>query len=141
MASDQFDLRILELVNIERTKRELDPLSIDNQLDQAANFHNDEMVRADMMSHQLPGEADLGERVSATGYSWTRVAENIAAGNTTPEAVVEGWMNSPGHKENILNPEFIHIGIGYEYAPDENNAFDDYDVYWTQVFATDVFNF
>ncbi len=141
MASDQFDLRILELVNIERTKRELDPLSIDNQLDQAANFHNDEMVRADMMSHQLPGEADLGERVSATGYSWTRVAENIAAGYTTPEAVVEGWMNSPGHKENILNPEFIHIGIGYEYAPDENNAFDDYDVYWTQVFATDVFNF
>ena len=141
MASDQFDLRILELVNIERTKRELDPLSIDNQLDQAANFHNDEMVRADMMSHQLPGEADLGERVSATGYSWTRVAENISAGYTTPEAVVEGWMNSPGHKENILNPEFIHIGIGYEYAPDKNNAFDDYDVYWTQVFATDVFNF
>ena len=141
MVSDQFDLRILELVNIERTKRELDPLSIDSQLDQAANFHNDEMVRADIMSHQLPGEADLGERVSATGYSWTRVAENIAAGYTTPEAVVEGWMNSPGHKENILNPEFIHIGIGYEYAADENNAFDDYDVYWTQVFATDVFNF
>ena len=141
MASDQFDLRILELVNIERTKRELDPLSIDSQLDQAANFHNDEMVRADTMSHQLPGEANLGERVSAKGYDWTRVAENVAAGYTTPEAVVEGWMNSPGHKENILNPEFIHIGIGYEYAPDENNAFDDYDVYWTQVFATDVFNF
>ncbi len=139
MASNEFDQKILELVNNERAKEGLDPLSIDSQLDQAANFHNDEMVRADMMSHQLPGEADLGERVSATGYSWTRVAENIAAGYTTPEAVVEGWMNSPGHKENILNPEFIHIGIGYEYAPDNNNALNDYDVYWTQVFGTDVF--
>ncbi len=140
MASNEFDQKILELVNNERAKEGLDPLSIDSQLDQAANFHNDEMVRADTMSHQLPGEANLGERVSATGYSWTRVAENVAAGYTTPEAVVEGWMNSPGHRENILNPEFIHIGIGYEYAPDNNNALNDYDVYWTQVFGTDFFN-
>ena len=139
MASNEFDQRILELVNIERVNEGLDPLSIDIQLDQAANFHNDEMVRADMMSHQLPGEANLGDRVTATGYDWTRVGENVAAGYTTPEAVVEGWMNSPGHRANILNPEFKHIGIGYENAPDDNNALNDFDIYWTQVFATDVF--
>ena len=136
MASNEFDQSILKLVNIERTNRGLDPLSIDIQLDQAANLHNDEMVRADMMSHQLPGEASLGDRVRATGYSWTRVGENIAAGYTTPEAVVEAWMNSTGHKENILNPEFTHIGIGYEFAPDNKNA--DFDVYWTQVFGANV---
>ena len=140
MASNEFDHRILELVNNERANVGLDPLSLDEQLDQAANLHNDEMVRADMLSHQLPGEAELGARVSATGYDWTRVGENIAAGQTTPEEVIEGWMNSPGHRENILNPEFTHIGIGYENAPDDNNALDDFDVYWTQVFATDVFN-
>ena len=138
MASNEFDQNILKLVNIERTTRGLDPLSIDRQLDQAANLHNDEMVRADMMSHQLPGEASLGDRVTATGYSWTRVGENIAAGYTTPEAVVEAWMNSTGHKENILNPEFTHIGIGYEFAPDNNNALNDFDVYWTQVFGANV---
>ncbi len=138
MASNEFDQNILKLVNIERTTRGLDPLSIDRQLDQAANLHNDEMVRADMMSHQLPGEASLGDRVTATGYSWTRVGENIAAGYTTPEAVVEAWMNSTGHKENILNPEFTHIGIGYEFAPDNNNALNDFDVYWTQVFGANI---
>ncbi len=140
MASNEFDQRILELVNHERKQEGLDPLSIDEQLDQAAHFHNDQMVLADQMSHQLPGEPGLGERVTATGYNWSTVAENVAAGYTTPEAVVEGWMNSPGHRDNILNPKFTHIGIGYEYAPDNNHAFEDFDVYWTQVFGTDVFN-
>ena len=54
-------------------------MSIDNQLDQAANLHTDEMVQADKMSHQLPGEASLGVRVSATGYDWNYVSENVAA--------------------------------------------------------------
>ncbi len=140
MASNQFDQRILELVNNERANVGLDSLSIDDQLDQAANLHTDEMVQADQMSHQLPGEASLGDRVSATGYNWTRLGENVAAGYTTPESVVEGWMNSPGHRENILNPEFTSIGIGYDNAPDDNNSFNDFDVYWTQVFGTDSFN-
>ncbi|MDJ0571516.1 MAG: CAP domain-containing protein [Pleurocapsa sp. MO_192.B19] len=140
MASNQFDQRILELVNNERANVGLDSLSIDDQLDQAANLHTDEMVQADQMSHQLPGEASLGDRVSATGYNWTRLGENVAAGYTTPESVVEGWMNSPGHRENILNPEFTSIGIGYDNAPDDNNSFNDFDVYWTQVFGTDGFS-
>ena len=143
MSSDQFDQRILELVNIERANVGLDSLSIDSQLDQAANLHTDEMVQADQMSHQLPGEASLGDRVSATGYDWTRLGENVAAGYTTPEAVVAGWMNSTGHRENILNPEFTHLGVGYENAPDNITGTPenpDFDVYWTQVFGTDSFS-
>ena len=135
MSSNQFDQRILELVNGERQNAGLDPLAIDSQLDQAANLHTDEMVKADQMSHQLPGEASLGDRVSATGYNWSIVGENVAAGYTTPESVVEAWMNSPGHRANILNSEFTDLGVGYDNAPD--NITGDTDVYWTQVFGAD----
>ena len=138
MSSNQFDQRILELVNQERADAGLDSLDIDSQLDRAANLHTDEMVQADRMSHQLPGEASLGDRVSDTGYDWTKLGENVAAGYTTPEAVMEGWMNSPGHRDNILNPEFTSLGVGYKNAPDDIDG--DTDVYWTQVFASDDFS-
>ena len=136
MSSNNFDRRILELVNQERSAAGLDPLGIDRQLDTAANLHTDRMVQADRMSHQLPGQAGLGDRVSNAGYDWIGLGENVAAGYTTPEAVVDGWMNSPKHRENILNSDFTDIGIGYENAPDNNGNFDDYDTYWTQVFGT-----
>ena len=138
MSSNKFDREILQLVNNERTDAGLAPLSINSQLDRAANLHTDEMVQADKMQHQLPGEASLGDRVSATGYDWTRVAENIAAGSKTPEAVVDGWMNSSGHRKNILNPNYTHLGVGYENAPDDNDSYNDYDVYWTQVFGAEA---
>ena len=137
MASRKFDQRILELVNQERASAGLDPLAVDEQLDRAANLHTNEMVQADRMSHRLPGEASLGDRVSETGYNWTTIGENVAAGYTTPEAVVEGWMNSSGHRANILNPDFTHMGVGYDYAPDDISG--DMDTYWTQVFAADSF--
>ena len=136
--STNYDQKILQLVNQERTEAGLDPLAIDNQLDRAAELHTDEMVQADRMSHQLPGEAGLGDRVSATGFDWTRLGENVAAGHTTPEAVVDAWMNSPGHRRNILNADFTSLGVGYEEASD--NISGDTDVYWTQVFAADSFN-
>ena len=72
MSSNNFDLKILNLVNQERSAAGLDPLGIDSQLDTAANLHTDEMVQADTMSHQLPGQAGLGDRVSNTGYDWMR---------------------------------------------------------------------
>ena len=140
MLSNQFDRKILNLVNQERSTVGLDPLAIDSQLDTAANLHTDEMVQADRMSHQLPGEAGLGDRVSDTGYNWSRLAENVAAGYTTPEAVVDGWMNSPKHRQNILNPEFTHMGVGYDNAPDDIPNSYDTDIYWTQVFGTEGFD-
>lgn len=145
MSSNQFDQKIVQLVNEERANAGLNPLSLDSQLDQAANLHTDEMVQADKMSHQLPGEAGLGDRVSDSGYDWNSLAENIAAGSATPEEVMYGdwgWMNSSGHRENILNRDFTHLGVGYGKADDDrpynqgNTGGKDYDIYWTQVFAT-----
>ena len=149
MSSNEFDQQIVDLVNEERAKVGLDPVSFNSELDQAANSHNDRMVQADQMSHELPGEASLGDRVSATGYNWNRVTENVAAGSMTPEEVMygdgspnSGWMNSTtGHRENILDPNVTSIGVGYESAPDNkpyeqgNTDGKDYDTYWTQVFA------
>ena len=116
MSDNQFDREILELVNQERADAGIDPLSINSQLDEVANLHTDEMVQADLLSHQLPNEADMEARFSETGYDGMVVAENLAAGGgtlfDTPEEVVEGWMNSPEHRENILNPEFTDLGVG-----------------------------
>ena len=140
MSDNQFDREILELVNQERAEAGIDPLSIDSQLDQAAHLHTDEMVQADLLSHQLTDEPDLAERVSEAGYDGA-VAENVAAGDgtlfATPEQVVEGWMNSPKHRANILNPEFTDLGVGYASAVDDNDVLGDFDVYWTQVFGTE----
>lgn len=147
MSSDKFDRRILELTNEERAKAGLDSLSIDIQLDLAADLHTDEMLQAGYMSHQLPGEAILGERISATGYDWATASENIALNSYEPEEaaeyVVEEWMNSPGHRANILNSEFTHLGVGYGNDSD-SEALDNYSLddssgknYFTQVFAAE----
>ena len=151
MSSNQFDQRVLELVNEERAEAGVNPLELDSRLDRAANLHNDEMVRSDIMDHQVSGEAGLGDRVTASGYNFRNVAENISVGSKDdPVDVMERWMKSPGHKKNILNPNFTRIGIGYEDAPDnrpfENGntrielgngevVYRDFDTYWTQVFA------
>ena len=136
--SDNFDRQVLQLVNNERADAGLDSLSIDSQLDRAADLHTNEMIQADKMSHQLSGEAELGDRVSDSGYNWGYVAENIAAGQTTPEEVVEGWMNSSKHRDNILDPKFTHMGVGYGNAPDDDDSYNDQDTYWTQVFAAEI---
>ena len=138
MASNKFDREVVDLVNQERSDAGLEPLVFNLQLDNAANYHTDQMVDADEMSHQVPGEAPLGDRVSDANYEWRRVGENVAAGYVTPESVVDGWMNSPGHRENILNPDFTEIGIGYANAPDNKSNYSDYDTYWTQVFGTPI---
>ena len=74
-------------------------------------------------SHTSLDGSTLGNRVDRQGYSWRTVAENIAVGYPTPEAVLDGWMNSPGHRANILNCALVEIGVGYDR------------VYWTQNFG------
>ena len=97
-------------------------------LDRAAQTHTRKMANRDTMSHELPGEASLGVRVRRAGYDWTMLAENIAAGYGTPAAVVRGWMRSAGHRHNILNCRYRHIGVGYAVS-------DRGTPYWTQVFG------
>jgi uncharacterized protein YkwD len=120
--------RVLELTNIERNKASLPPLRLNPQLTTAAQTHSENMARSKSISHQLPGELSLGDRISRAGYKWSAIAENVAGGQKTPELAVSAWINevppNDGHRRNILNPNYRELGVGYS-----NN-------YWTQDFAS-----
>lgn len=115
--------RVLDLTNVERSRVGAPALSLNPQLMAAAQAHTDLMVKYNQMSHQLPGEPSLGNRISQTGYRWLAVSENIAQGQHTPEQVVASWMNSPGHRVNLLDSKYQQLGVGFA-----NN-------FWTQVFG------
>ena len=131
---DAFEQQVLELTNAKRAEAGLPPLVFDAKLSAAADKHSKDMADNNYFSHTQPDGDSLGDRVRDEGYGYLRVGENIAAGYKTPEAVVEGWMNSSGHRANILNPYFKELGVGYYKDPD---AGDTYDHYWTQVFGTE----
>lgn len=116
---------VFNLVNQERAIQGLHGLSADSRLTNSARAHSRDMSRQNYFSHTSLDGRNPGARISAAGYSWNAYGENIAAGYTTPEAVMNGWMNSPGHRANILGESFCDLGIGYEAAGN----------YWTQNFA------
>jgi uncharacterized protein YkwD len=130
--------RVLELINAERTKAGCKPLSSDGKLTLAAQNHSRDMATNDFFDHSGSSGSSVADRISAAGYSWRTVGENIAAGYSSPEAVVAGWMESAGHRRNILNCAYVHTGIGYLYQSDDAplaGASWPYYRYWTQVFA------
>lgn len=139
--SDTFDQQILDLVNQERAKVGADSLRINEQLDQAADLHSQDQAQMDRMTHDGSNGSSIGDRVSATGYSWSQVAENVSQVALDPETVmyggqgfqnigIQGWMESSGHRQNILDPDLEELGIGYGTSADGSP-------YWTQVFAAD----
>jgi len=92
------------------------------------------MANNDYFSHTSLDGRTLSDRISQAGYlNWTVAGENIAAGFSTPESVMEGWLNSPPHRSNILGSLFNEIGVGYAY--DANDAFGPYYHYWVQNFG------
>lgn len=135
IATDRFDRRLLELVNQERSRRGLNSLSLSQKLDQAADEYADRMARGDFFSH-TDGEngSTVSTRVTQEGYQWKTVGENLAAGQTSPEEVFKAWMKSPGHRANIVNPNYTHMGVGYAYLANDTGKLN-YQHYWTQVFA------
>ncbi|MEG4109267.1 CAP domain-containing protein [Microcoleus sp. S13_C5] len=135
--NQNFINRVLELTNIERSKLGLSPLTLNTQLLNAAENHSQNMALQDFFSHTGKDGSSLGSRISATGYQFSAAAENIAAGSSTPEQVVSSWMNSSGHRANILNPNLKEIGIGYYFLADDTGT-ENWNHYWTQVFATSL---
>ncbi len=133
--SQDFIDRVVELTNQERTQLGLDPLSADPLLNQAAQTHTENMAEQDFFNHTGLDGSSAGDRIEATGYEFSAWAENIAAGQQTPEAVVEAWMNSDGHRANILDPNLAEIGVGY-YLLEEDTGSVNANHYWTQVFGT-----
>lgn len=135
--NQNFIYRVLELTNLERSKLGLSPLTLNTQLLNAAENHSQNMALQDFFSHTGKDGSSLGSRISATGYQFSAAAENIAAGSSTPEQVVSSWMNSSGHRANILNPNLKEIGIGYYFLADDTGT-ENWNHYWTQVFATSL---
>lgn len=119
--------QVVAIVNKERGAAGCGPLKEDAQLTDAAQRHSDDMSARDFFEHTNPDGADPGQRITDAGYRWSTYGENIARGQQTPESVMESWMNSPGHRANILNCAFKDIGIGTHKGPG--------GPWWTQDFG------
>jgi uncharacterized protein YkwD len=125
-----FEQRVADLINVERTTRGLSALAFDEKLILAARAHSQDMADKKFFSHTGSDGSDPGDRIAAQGYAWTTYGENIAAGYTTPENVVKGWMDSPGHRDNILNSDMTELGVGYIVK-----SGSPFTYYWTNVLA------
>ncbi|MFE0510584.1 CAP domain-containing protein [Streptomyces sp. NPDC058964] len=119
---------VVALTNEERRGAGLPPLASDPLLTTAAQAHCADMVARDFYSHTAPGGSQPWDRAAAAGSARRTIGENIACGQRSPAEVVEGWMNSPGHRANILKPAFTHIGVGFVGGGRAGT-------YWTQLFG------
>ncbi|GEN82640.1 hypothetical protein SLU01_09520 [Sporosarcina luteola] len=115
---------VLDLTNAERQKAGLQPLQADTKLMNSARQKSADMAANNYFSHTSPTYGSPFDQMKSNGISYRSAAENIAMGQRSAEEVVKAWMESPGHRQNILTAEFTHIGIGY----DANGK------YWTQQF-------
>ena len=118
---------VLDLTNAERAANGCPALAADPRLAQAARGHSADMAAQDYFDHRSRDGRGFADRVKAAGHP-APGAENIAAGQRTPEAVVKGWMDSPGHRANILNCKLKSLGVGMARG-------GSYGIYWTQNFG------
>ncbi|MGI6657826.1 MAG: CAP domain-containing protein [Dethiobacteraceae bacterium] len=119
---------VIRLTNKEREKRGLQPLKAHTKLSEVATVKAKDMHNNNYFAHHSPTYGSPFAMMKQFGVTYRIAAENIAAGQMTPQAVVNGWMNSEGHRENILTPELTHIGVGIFYGP------KGYRTYWVQMF-------
>ncbi|MCY8889571.1 CAP domain-containing protein [Bacillus spizizenii] len=108
-----YEKKVVELTNAERQKQGLKPLQIDETLSKSARAKSQDMKDKNYFDHQSPTYGSPFDMMKSFGISYKTAGENIAKGQKTPEEVVKVWMNSEGHRKNILNPNFTHIGVGY----------------------------
>lgn len=118
--------QVVRLVNEERAKEGLAPLTIDEGLTAAGNVRAQEIVTN--FSHTRPDGTSFATAIQEQGVSYRRSGENIAWGQRSPEEVVNAWMNSSGHRANIMNANFTRIGVGHYQNGSGTN-------YWVQLFA------
>lgn len=118
---------VIRLVNAERTKRGLAPLAKNWQICRVARYKSQDMINKGYFSHQSPTYGSPFKMMESFGIAFSAAGENIARGQPTAAEVMRDWMNSPGHRNNILSPIFTQIGVG---AAKSSNG----TVYWTQLF-------
>ncbi|HEU5032594.1 MAG TPA: CAP domain-containing protein [Spirillospora sp.] len=119
--------QVVALVNAERAKHGCRALTVNSKLARAAQGHSADMHARNFFDHTNPDGKDPGDRITAAGYRWSSYGENIAKGQATPASVMQAWMNSSGHRANILNCGFKEIGVGVVLSGGP---------YWTQDFGT-----
>ncbi|CAN7359457.1 CAP domain-containing protein [Rossellomorea sp. LjRoot5] len=120
----QFEQKVVELTNQERAKQGLPALKVDAELSKVAREKSRDMQANNYFSHTSPTYGSPFDMMKQFGIEYSSAGENIAMGQQTPEEVVEAWMNSEGHRKNIMSSNYTHIGVGYV----ENGN------YWTQQF-------
>ena len=106
------------------------PLGWDQQLYTAAFGHSQDMARRNYFEHRSPEGREVSERVSASRYKWRSVGENLAAGNRSIVDAVDGWLGSPGHCENLMDPKFVDVAVACVAQPQS-----EWGTYWTMVLA------
>jgi uncharacterized protein YkwD len=106
---------VVDLTNVERTGQGGARLRANPRLMRAAQIHAEQMARAGKLAHVLPDAAypDAEDRLAAAEYPWQTYAENVAFGQSSAAAALDSWMDSRGHRKNILNPDFTELGAGY----------------------------
>jgi len=129
-----FELKVFELTNIERTNHGLPPLIWHNDLAVAARGHSEDLMRNNLTGHVGSDGSNVGQRIERAGITnWRTWAENCAYGYSTPEATVAAWMNSSGHRANILRTNVTHLGVGF--VPRAQDVTARFQTYWTQKFC------
>ena len=123
------EMKVFELTNVERKLKELPPLKLSVTLSKIARAHSDNMAWQGKMEHKLDDKTP-GDRSRAAGYAFKMVGENIGAGDdgTTMPMIMKAWMDSPGHRENMLFADYTEIGVGI--GRDKEGK-----LYFTQLFA------
>lgn len=118
---------VVRLVNVERSKRGLQLLKENWELSRVARYKSQDMANKNYFSHTSPTYGSPFRMMESFGLKYSAAGENIAYGQRTAQQVMTAWMNSPGHRSNILSPTYTQIGVGY--ATNKNGV-----VYWTQMF-------
>lgn len=127
------DAEMLSLINNYRAENGLGPLTASPTLTDAAQYHATDMADQNYFSHDVQGVGSWSDNISDNGYNSMGRGENIAAGNADADATFQQWVNSPGHRANMLNPSYTAIGIG-----DASNSNSEYGTYWTTTFGDTV---
>lgn len=121
-----FESKVVELTNVERSKAGLKSFKVNNELSKVSRIKSQEMTDKNYFDHNSPTYGSPFDMMKKFNISYKAAAENIAKGQKTPEEVVKAWMNSAGHRANILNGNLDQIGVGYD---SRSNA-------WTQMFIS-----
>ena len=121
-----YETEVMRIVNQRRAEHGLKPLTQDWQLSRVARYKSQDMKDLGYFSHTSPTYGSPFQMMKSFGISYRTAGENIAKGYASPEAVVNAWMNSPGHRANILNSTYTHIGVGFVSSGN----------YWTQMFIS-----